>query len=171
VSTNRKKTWYGVRTLYRNTAEGQPKGHGRSYDPSSTLIEDRIVVFQAASFKDAISQAEKEARAYCKEISIVNPYGQRVRVRYLNACDAYELYDRRLAPGTDVFSTTQLISATVKDPAVVKRLMGRDSTARTAARLKFVDGGIMREALALMAKSNAPKERKQEVRNRIQGQK
>jgi Domain of unknown function (DUF4288) len=83
VGAKSKKAWYGVRTLYRLAAEGAPKSRGGRYDPESTLIEDRIVVFQATTFDNAVAQAIKEARSYCKRTRFVNIYGQEVRMRFL----------------------------------------------------------------------------------------
>ena len=53
-----------MRTLYRVTAEGIPKSRDRHFDPDSTLVEDRVVLFQATSFDDAIALGVKEAQAY-----------------------------------------------------------------------------------------------------------
>jgi Domain of unknown function (DUF4288) len=120
----RPKAWYGVRTLYRLAAEGEPKSRDEHYDPESTLIEDRIVVFQATSFDNAIAQATKEARLYCKRTRFVNIYGQKVRMRFLDACDAFEMFDRKLGAASEVYSSTALMRAGVSDSVVVKRRLG-----------------------------------------------
>ena len=149
-----KNAWYGVRTLYRVTAEGKPKSRDKRFGPESTLIEDRIVLFQATSFDDAIKQAIKEARSYCRQIRYVNPYGQNVRMRYLDAYDAYEISempDRKPGAGSEVYSLTELVRASVSDSTVVKKRMGGQASRGTVARWKFVNARIVRKALALAA--------------------
>jgi hypothetical protein len=79
VGTKPKQAWYGVRTLYRVTAEGRPKSRDKHFDREATLIEARVVLFRAAGFDDAIAQATKEARAYCRQVKFKNAYGQRFR--------------------------------------------------------------------------------------------
>ena len=58
--------------------------------PRSTLIEDRVVLFQATDFDDAIKQAKTEARRYRKATRFVNIYGQSVRLKFLSATDAFQ---------------------------------------------------------------------------------
>jgi hypothetical protein len=157
---SQKKTWYGVRTLYRVTAEGEPKSPGKHFDPESTLIEDRVVLFQASGFDDAIAQATKEARSYCKQVRFVNPYGQKVRMRFLDAYDAYEISefpDSDPGAGSEVYSLTELVRASVPDVAIVKKRLGGLASKETEARYKFVNAGVMRKALALMAANNPAK--------------
>ena len=148
------KNWYGVRTLYRVTAEGTPKSRDHHFDPESTLIEDRVVLFQATSFDDAIAQGIKEARAYCSQTRSQNIYGQKRRMRFLDACDAYEIFDmtgRKPAAGSEVYSSTQLVRASISDSAVIRRRMGPKASGAAGARHKFVDGRILRKALAMVA--------------------
>ena len=155
-----KKTWYGVRTLYRVTAEGKPNSPGKHFDPGSTLIEDRVVLFQATGFDDAIAQAVKEARAYCRRIRFVNPYGQKVRMRLLNAHDAYEISEmpkRKPGAGSEVYSLTELVRASVSDSAIVKKWLGGQASLETEARYKFINARILRKALALMAAESPAK--------------
>jgi hypothetical protein len=162
------KTWYGVRTLYRVTAKGKPKLRDKHFDPESTLIEDRVVLFQATSSGDAVAQATREARTYSRQIKFVNPYGQKVQMRLLDACDAYEISEmpaRKPGAGSEVYSLTELVRASVSDSAVVKKRMGGQASLGTVARWKFVNARIAREALALMA-SDSPAERQGPVGRR-----
>jgi len=155
-----KKAWYGVRTLYRVTAGGRPKSRDKHFDPESTLIEDRVVLFQATSFDDAIAQAIKEASTYCKQIRYVNPYGQKVRMRFLDAYDAYaisEMPDRKSGAGSEVYSLTELVRASVSDSVVIKKRLGGQASLGTVARWKFVNAHIVREALALAASQSPAK--------------
>jgi hypothetical protein len=74
-SKNKIISWYGVRTLFRLVATGKPKWVDRYFDPASTLVEDRIVLFQAADSDDAIRQAKAEAQRYCKATRYADIYG------------------------------------------------------------------------------------------------
>ena len=107
-----------------------------------------MVLFQATSFDDAIAQGIEEARSYCSQIRVVNLYGQRVRTRFLDACDAFKIFDGKPAAGLEVYSGTELVRASVSDSAVIRRRMGPKGHASMEARYKFIDGRILREALA-----------------------
>jgi hypothetical protein len=150
VSTKPRKGWYGVRTLYRLAAEGTPRSRDRHFDPESTLIEDRVVLFQAIDFDDAIAQGIKEGRFYCRQTKFVNLYGQKVRMRFLNACDAFRIFEGKPATGVEVYSSTEEVRASVSDRAVVERRMGPKDSGARETRYKFLEGRILREALGLM---------------------
>jgi hypothetical protein len=154
VSAKPGKAWYGVRTLYRVAAEGAPKSRDRHFDPQLTLIEDRIVLFKAIDLDDAIAQGIKEGRSYCRQTKFVNPYGQKVRMRFLDACDAFEIVEGKPAAGFEVYSSTELVRASVSDRAVVNRRMGPKESGATEPRYKFVNAFILRKALAWVALEN-----------------
>lgn len=160
MGTKPKKAWYGVRTLYRITAEVRPKSHDKNFDPEATLIEDRVVLFRAANFDDAIAQATKEARAYCRQTRYNNAYGQKVRMRFLDAsCDAYEICEMTGGPpaaGWEVYSLTGTVPESVSDSTVIRRRMGSNSSLAPKGRLKFLDFGIVRKALAAGASRSDP---------------
>jgi hypothetical protein len=156
VATKPKKSWYGVRTLYRITAKGRPKSRDEDYDPDATLIEDRIILFLAIGFDDAIKQGTKDAIAYCRRTRTVNIYGQNVVMRFLGACEAFEMFDPKPVAGAEVFSSTELVRSAVPDRTVVTSKMGPEISENGEARRKFLNGGIWRKALALMALSNNP---------------
>jgi hypothetical protein len=59
-----KLTWYGVRTLFRLMAIGKPKAIDRHFDPLSTLVEDRVVLFGADSFDSAIKQNRQKLKRW-----------------------------------------------------------------------------------------------------------
>jgi hypothetical protein len=154
MSAGKKAVWYGVRTLYRLIAEGRPKSRDKHYDREATLIEERIVLFQATSFDSAITQALKDARAYCRRTRFTNPYGQRVRMRFLGACDAFEMFDLKPAPGSEVYSSTALVRASVSDSNIVNGRMGTEPSGSKKARYKFMDGGIVEAACALQVQQS-----------------
>jgi hypothetical protein len=148
VDTKSKKAWYGVRTLYRLAAEGKPKLRDRHFDPESTLIEDRIVIFQAISFDDAIKQATK--RSYARQTRFINMYGQKIRMQFLGVCDAFKIFDRKPAAGSEVYSSTELVRGSVSDLTLIRRRMGPKVSPGDNARNKFVDGRILRQVLRMV---------------------
>lgn len=142
------KSWYGVRTLVRVLATGQPKVNDKSYDPLSTLVEDRVVLFHAGSHQEAIEKAEAEVRHYCK-LSLINLYGQRVRLKYLGVVDSFSMLDHEPVSGCEVFSSTTLVSSTMSDRAVIATRWGNwRGREPESARLKFIDAELIPAALS-----------------------
>ncbi len=130
--------WYGVKTLYRIHANGKPNRKDAEYQADATLIEERVVLFQAGSSKEAIALAETEAKEYAAD-SLVNPYGQRVTMRYLETCDVYELPSKP-GKGAEVYSATEVVSVKIEDDEILDRRfgVGGDSVAEfTKARKMF----------------------------------
>ena len=130
--------WFGVKTLYRTTAQGRPRSIDEHYDPNVTMVEERVLVFRARSFHLAIRAAEREAREYAHG-RCTNLYGQRVLTKYLGACDAFELSG---SPGdcSEVYSRTELVSRRKRDRHVVDTLLGAEERHRAhATRRKFLD--------------------------------
>jgi len=121
----RRLEWYSVKTLFRTHAKGRPLGWDQSYDSGVTLIEERILIYRAASFKDAIRKAEVNAREYATSTRSRNPYGQKIVCRYLRACDAFKLFDE---PETEkeVYSMTELVPRDLTDQAIVDRFLGTE---------------------------------------------
>ena len=56
--------WYGAKTLYRYRARGRARRPDRGFNRENTLVEERVVLFRARSFDEAISRAEAEAISY-----------------------------------------------------------------------------------------------------------
>ncbi|HEY2322591.1 MAG TPA: DUF4288 domain-containing protein [Thermoanaerobaculia bacterium] len=126
--------WYGVKTLFRTRAVGRPRATDRYFDPRMTLVEERVVVYRARSFDDAIVKAEKDAHAYAKTTH-ENPYGQTVRMTCLGCFDAYELVDPlSCESGFEVYSRTEVVPTTETDAAVRRRLLGHETEAQTKRR-------------------------------------
>jgi hypothetical protein len=135
--------WYGVKTLYRTQAVGRPRNVDAHFDSDCTLIEERVVIFRARSYEEAIQKAENEARSYPLP-SYRNIYGQRVVQRYLGTCDAYELFDPP-APSREVFSSTEVVSGSVTNEEIVSRRFGDEMRPNRSARTKFMDAELLRE--------------------------
>lgn len=159
--------WFGVRTLFRVVAEGKPTRTDRYFDPTSTLVEDRVVLFRATDFDDAITQAETEARQYCKATRFANIYGQRVRLKFLRAVDAYSVPDERLGTGCEVYSSSAIVLDSVKDALVVTARFGKKVSRGRQDRYKFMDGRILTDALLLVKKSRAKHPPRAATRTRV----
>jgi len=123
--------WYGVKTLHRVAASGRPTATDKDYSPTMTLVEERVVIVKARSFKEAIQRAELEAKAYSRLCRHRNRYGQQVRSRYLGYCDAY-LCDDGPKHGTEVYSSTEVVSRRVPDRAIISRLIGKSESKRVS---------------------------------------
>ena len=129
--------WYGVKTVYRLEPGGKPEATDRDYWGDGSLVEERVVLFRARSFKEASRKAEREAKKYAAESTDRNPYGQKLSLRYLGACDAYELTpDETPESGVEVFSMTELTPRSTSDEAVIRRRLGAEESQRAKARRK-----------------------------------
>jgi Domain of unknown function (DUF4288) len=128
--------WFAVKTIYRTRALGKPRFTDDDFDAEATLIEERVVLFRARGFDEALDKGEREARAYTRG-EHRNRYGQRVVQKYLAACDAYELFDE---PGNraEVFSSTEVVPESVSDAEVADRRIGAERE-RSRARTKFLN--------------------------------
>jgi hypothetical protein len=83
---NTQQPWYAARCLFE---------HGEfSKRDRLPCYEERIVVFRARSFGEAIRKAEKEAKEYCRGL----------KTRYLGFVEAFHLFERTLKDGAEVFS-------------------------------------------------------------------
>jgi hypothetical protein len=151
VAIKRKRSWHGVRTLFRLVAAGKPKTLDKHFDPTSTLLEDRIVLFQADSFDSAIQQAEADAQAYSKATQFKNIYGQSVRLKFLGASDAFCMVDHELSSGCEVYSSTAIVPRSVSNARLITERFGKAEKCGEPARYKFIDGKIRTEAFARSA--------------------
>jgi hypothetical protein len=138
--------WFGVKTLYRTQALGKPAARDRHFDPSLTLVEERVVLVRARNHDDAIRKAEQQARKYAAFVTWRNPYGQRLRVRYVGACRSYELFDPPRA-GAEVYSDTFLVKRAVSDPKLIaSRVLVTESRTLASKRRNFLDQKLNRPA-------------------------
>ncbi|MGI5864599.1 MAG: DUF4288 domain-containing protein [Myxococcales bacterium] len=129
-------SWYGVKTIYRIEAAGRPKGADEDYDPEATMFEERIVLVQASSLQGAIEKAERDAREYAEGFEHENPYGQKVRCRYLGEYDVFEMLTKP-ADRVEVYSRTELVSKKVKDKILGDWAFGTEGNAEAPLRKKF----------------------------------
>lgn len=137
-----------MKTLFRLVAVGKPKKLDPAFDPASTLVEERVVLFEGDSFEDAIRQAEDEANGYCARTQFVNIYGQSVKLNFLGAVDAYSISEVSPCAGTEVYSSTAIVARSVSNSHLVAKRFGKAEKRAADGRKKFVDGDILNLALA-----------------------
>lgn len=138
----KKLRWYGVRSQVRLVATGKPKRPGVEYDPESTLVEDRVVLFRAESFESVIAQGEAEAREYCRRIRFSNIYGQNVRLKFAGIVDAFSMADFKPGHAAEVYSGTTIVPSEVTNQEL---LAARTAPPETpGARYKFIDARLLR---------------------------
>jgi hypothetical protein len=79
--------WYAAKTVYKNryVLDGVPQ----------CCFEDRVVLFRAASFEDAMAKAEAKATEYAAASE---------RTVYLGFMDVYWLFEKTVGDRTEVFS-------------------------------------------------------------------
>jgi hypothetical protein len=134
--------WYSAKTLYRIKAHGRPREVDAGYKSSNTLVEERLVLFRARSFQEAIRRAEAEADEYVVQFTTVNRYAQRVSARRLRAVEVFEMFD---PPNTkvEVWSQMRVASSSVSDQTLVEHRFGPKDQPQLE-REQFVDGEIVR---------------------------
>ena len=135
--------WFGVKTLVRWEAIGKPKSIDDNYYDEATLVEERIVLIKARNFNEAIKKGKKEAKENLSEYR--NFYGQKVKQRYLEVCDAFELFDEPNENGVEVFSLIETVSHKVEDSVLIENKFGKEQSAEsfTRKREKFWDAELL----------------------------
>jgi len=112
-----------VKTIYRTSVFGVPTVIDENYRDDLELLEERIITLKARNFDEAILKGEKEATKYAVETKYLNPYGQKVRQKYIGSIDAFELFDDFEA-NVEVYSTTFIIESSLTNSQVTNNLMG-----------------------------------------------
>ena len=77
--------WFGVKCVFQISLAAETPGH--------RVYEERVTIWTASSFDEAIQKAEAEASEYAGE-----------NHKYLGYCDAFELYDDPSLEGAEVYS-------------------------------------------------------------------
>ena len=91
---------------------------------------------KARNFDEAIAKGEKEAIKYASENKYTNPYGQKVKQKYIGSIDAFEPYDK-LKANIEVFSTTYLCKTSTTDTKLTNNVMGKIYKNEIKIRKKF----------------------------------
>ena len=134
--------WFGVKTLVRWEAIGKPDHVDENYDEDATLLEERVVLIKARNFQEAIGKGEREVIEYLSEFS--NFYGQKVKLRYLESCDAFELFEQPNRNGVELFSHLETVSRSDDDSEIIDRKMGNETPdSFVKNREKFWDAELL----------------------------
>ncbi len=131
--------WYSVKTLYKIYTVGTPKKTDKYYNNSTNLIEERIVLFKARNFEEAIKKANAEAMQYSTRPYHTNPYGQTVKMKYMNVYDCFELFDE---PGNkkEIFSATEIVSNKLSNKKLFSNKFGKyESKSALKKRKRFLN--------------------------------
>ena len=135
--------WFAVKTLYRSTPLGKPRGRDEKYKPGVGSLEERVVLFRARDGKSAIRKALAEAKKYSKENLRTNVYGQEVAMVPLEFAEAHQLLDEP-GDGVEVFSLIQIVPSRTSDSAIISRVAGEPPGNDTA---RMFIAGFLTEAL------------------------
>ena len=85
--------WYGVKCLIEKI--------GLSEVPDAHVYEERVVIFRASDFDDAMEQAEREA----------SEYAQQSGGHYIGYCNAFKIDSAKIENGTEVYSVMREVTA------------------------------------------------------------
>jgi len=123
--------WYAVKSVFRTdvTAVGAAA-------PRLSSFEERVVLFRATSFDEALHRAEEEAQRYAEENRWPNEHGEEVRTRYLDALDAFSLSDN-LDDGAELYSKILFVDPSTTDSHVVERTIGSEAEQASSASSSF----------------------------------
>lgn len=108
-----KREWYAVKGLFRWYFKS---------DGTTDSVEERVVLFLAASFDDAIALAETEASEYCAEDPAAN-----FRIEPVGWWNAYWIGEEPKS-GVEVYS--RLCSTELSSDAFVRRYYPRSHDGR-----------------------------------------
>jgi hypothetical protein len=125
------ENWYAVKAVFRTdvTAPGATV-------PRLSSFEERVVLFRAASFNEALQRAEEEAQRYAEENRWRNDQGEDVCTRYLDALDAFSLSDK-LDDGAELYSKILVVNPETRDGDVVERTMGSEAEQASPSSSSF----------------------------------
>ncbi|WP_413613238.1 DUF4288 domain-containing protein [Bdellovibrio sp. HCB-110] len=121
------KKWFAVKTLYVTRAVG--KSSAKRKQAFTELLEERVVLFQAANANAAVKAAEKDAKEY-SQYTYKNFENQAVRTEYLKACDVFELYET-LESGVELFASTEVLTKKTSKADLIARKLGKLETKST----------------------------------------
>ena len=126
--------WYGVKTVFRETPQGSPKGRDQRYVKGLTLVEERVVLIRARNFDEALRKGEKESKRYIESTEARNRYGQRLVSREI-FCEAYDMSPEDPEAGVELFSAMEVVPGSVSDEKLLRRFIGY----RDADKAELID--------------------------------
>ncbi|WPU65121.1 DUF4288 domain-containing protein [Peredibacter starrii] len=133
-----KSKFYCGKSLYWIEARGKSKVKQKP-DSKYALLEERIILIKAKNFNEAIKKARKEAKDY--EGNYINPYGQQVRIEFLECIEVFELFESP-ADLVEVFSANFLVDQKISKKEMLNSHYGKSisETTERKIRSKFLNG-------------------------------
>ena len=122
--------WFGVKSLFRLVVSGEPRATDELYQPDGTLIEERVVIVRADSPKKALRKGRREADKYARNLAHLNPYGQLVVCRRVEALVSFEMFQKPKQL-REVWSNNWVVPSAMTDDELAERLFGPDETSET----------------------------------------
>jgi hypothetical protein len=115
------KDWYSVRSIFRSdtTEDGKPR----------RAFEERVVLFRAESFDEALAKGEAEAKQYASDWP---------HPKILNRIVAFHIHDEDLREGDEVWSCIRDLD--ISDEEFHRRIFDGEFENSTNARLQKRDG-------------------------------
>lgn len=95
--------WFSVKLIFENIISGKPEPDtiDKNYTNSYRNFEESIIIIKAQSFDQAYKIAEKKARQM--ELEYTNPYGELVKMKFVQAIDCFSISDETLSTGAEVY--------------------------------------------------------------------
>jgi hypothetical protein len=96
--------WYSVKLIFESIISGEPEPDtiDKNYTNNFKTFEESIVLIKAQSFDHAYRIAEKKAKEM--ELDYINPYGEFVKWRFIEAIDCFVIREDNLSTGTEIYS-------------------------------------------------------------------
>ena len=96
--------WYSVKLIFENIISGEPEPDtiDNNYTKNYKTYEESIILVKAQSFEHAYKIAEQKASQM--EIEYINPYGELVNLKLLEAIDCFSISEETLSTGVEIYS-------------------------------------------------------------------
>lgn len=96
--------WFSVKLIMESIISGdvEPNTIDMNYTKEYKTFEESIILIRAQSFEDAYKIAEGKGKK--AELSYINPYGETVNWRFVQAIDCFSLFVDSLYSGTELYS-------------------------------------------------------------------
>jgi hypothetical protein len=95
-------SWFSVKLIFNFQIDGIPDSKDKNYSDEFNMYEEILILVKAESFELAYEAAEAYARNM--EDDHVNPYGQTVHYKFVEAIDCFNIMSATLVSGTEVYS-------------------------------------------------------------------
>lgn len=99
-----KSQWFSVKLIMESIISGEvePNNIDMNYTKEYKTYEESIILIRAQSFENAYKIAEGKGKK--AELSYINPYGETVNWRFVQAIDCFSLDVDSLYSGAEVYS-------------------------------------------------------------------